>query len=88
MGMEVAKEQEINKDFEQKHSFAVHQCENCLKKNRRASDYDGRHFCCEECRIAYRKLKLKVPFVGEHIVSPRMGYVHHVIGDDQVGVLH
>ena len=88
MGTRVRKEREINKSFEQKHSFASYQCENCLKKSKRAPDYDGRHFCCEDCRIEYRKLKIRTPFVGEHLVSPRGSYVHHGIGDDQGGVLH
>jgi len=88
MGTRVRKEREMNEEFEQKHSLTSYQCENCLKKSKRAPDYDGRHFCCEDCRIKYRKIKIKVPFVGEHIVSPRNGYVHHGIGDDQEGVLH
>jgi len=88
MGTRVKKEREMNKDFEQKHNLRSHQCENCLKKSKQAPDYDGRHFCCEECRIEYRKLKIEVPFVGEHLISPRNGYVHHGIGDEQGGVLH
>ena len=88
MGSRVKKEREMNKEFEQKHSLKSHQCENCLKKSKHAPDYDGRHFCCEECRIEYRKLKIKVPFVGEHLISPRTGFVHHGIGDDQGGVLN
>jgi Lecithin retinol acyltransferase len=88
MGTRVRKEREMNKSFEQKHSIKSHQCENCLKKSKRVPDYDERHFCCEECRIEYRKLKIKVPFVGEHLISPRAGIVHHGIGDDQGGVLH
>ena len=89
MGSQVKKEREMNKDFELKEGLISYQCENCLKKTKRAPDYDGRHFCCDECRIAYRELKIKTPFVGEHLVSPRSGgYVHHGIGDDQGGILH
>ncbi len=88
MGSRVRDEKEINKDFEQKPGLISYQCENCLKKTKRAPDYDGRHFCCEDCRIAYRELKIKTPFVGEHLISPRGGYAHHGIGDNQGGVLH
>jgi hypothetical protein len=88
MGSRVREEREMNKAFEQKPGLISWQCENCLKKTRRAPDYDGRHFCCEDCRIAYRELKIKTPFVGEHLISPRPGYAHHGIGDDQGGVLH
>ena len=88
MGSRVREEREMNRDFEQKPGLIFRQCENCLKKTRRAPDYDGRYFCCEDCRIAYRELKIKSPFVGEHLISPRGGYAHHGIGDDQGGVLH
>jgi len=88
MGTKVREEREMNKSFERQESISSHQCENCLKKSKRAPDYDGRHFCCEDCRIAYRTLKIKTPFVGEHLISPRPSIVHHGIGDDQGGVLH
>lgn len=88
MGTRVAKERELNKSFEHKQSVSSYQCENCLKKTKLAPDYDNRHFCCDNCRITYRKLKIKTPFVGEHIISPRTGIVHHGIGDNQGGVLH
>jgi hypothetical protein len=68
--------------------FHSHSCEFCLKKSKQAPDYDGRHFCSKDCRIKYRKLKIKTPFVGEHLVSPRNGFIHHGLGDEKGGVLH
>ena len=65
-----------------------HQCEYCLNRTKLQPDYDGRHFCCEDCRIQYRKLKMDTPFIGEHLISPRKGYIHHGLGDEQGGVLH